>query len=342
MPDRISALDADTGSTGTLRHLPSSTLSSIWIFYTNPEGQLWKMDGDGNRAQRVADFNQGEGSSPTCFDVNPDGRRLLLIWRGGLTILDIRTGECRPLDIIAAEKQSYMNSPRWSPDGKRIAYIFGNEIWVLDPESGKANVLGSLFERYTSPPSASRWNVGVEAFAWSGDGRTIAANLLRLSGSGEAKITIIDSQTGEPVKKFDDPNAEYFGPGSTPKGEYFWVKRVYAPENKTFIEVYDIQSDSLKSMPHLAGVGIFAKQSWSEDGRYFATSVNSLHVYDSVTGNSLFCRENASNPCWLDDHAFVYSAPEGIWHMTIGDAEPELIMPGGFIPSGGQIVLKAK
>jgi dipeptidyl aminopeptidase/acylaminoacyl peptidase len=107
--------------------------------------------------------------------ISPDGRSVMLIvqhantkdnrWDGDLTIVDVATGDQRPLTY----ERRGIAWPRWSPDGERIAFLANasserdakRQIWITSMRGGDPR-------RITD---ASR---GVQQFTWSPDGTQIA------------------------------------------------------------------------------------------------------------------------------------------------------------------------
>jgi dipeptidyl aminopeptidase/acylaminoacyl peptidase len=128
-----------------------------------PQSRLFGLD-DFARVTRLADPQ-----------IAPDGRSIAIVvsranleedrWESELALVDVESGRTRPL---TSERRS-ASQPRWAPTGDRVAFLAtagtGREahpqVFVLTMGGGDAR-------RITNAPE------GVQQFAWSPDGATIA------------------------------------------------------------------------------------------------------------------------------------------------------------------------
>lgn len=104
--------------------------------------------------------------------VRPDGKQILYIAARGnykddvversLMLYDLASGMQR---VLASDRDG-LASPMWSPDGTHIAFLAQRaadhvaQLWVMDMRGG-------------DPRAVSDAPRGVDAFAWTGDGRTL-------------------------------------------------------------------------------------------------------------------------------------------------------------------------
>jgi Tol biopolymer transport system component len=155
--------------------------------------------------------------------VSPDGRYLSFWdWRtGDLAVRDLQTGQDRRLTSEgtegrqAATGSQWAGESTWSSDGKRIAYAWyvaesgaaRAELRVVGLDGGKPRVL--------SRPDGTR---EMGSFAWSPDGRHIAASVRPQNGSPRTELfstadgstrTLADLKRGISATKCFSPDSRY-------------------------------------------------------------------------------------------------------------------------------------
>lgn len=134
-------------------------------------GTLLDAEADSHGLQPMDVFSLEWASDP---QISSDGKSIVFVRnymdvmsdrrRSNLAVVDIATGEIRPLTSGSANHYS----PRWSPDGKRLAWIStedqGAQLWMRWMDSGQAARVSNLTE---SPSGLS----------WSPDGRWLAMSM---------------------------------------------------------------------------------------------------------------------------------------------------------------------
>jgi dipeptidyl aminopeptidase/acylaminoacyl peptidase len=147
---------------------------------------------DGTRVAYVRNF----------MDIMSDRRR------SSLWVVDVRTGEQRPLTDGASDTRS----PRWSPDGGRLLYVSsgdgGSQIHVRWMDSGQSTPISRL----TESPSD---------LAWSPDGKSIAFSML-VPAATQPMVTMPDKPEGahwaDPPRVIDRLVYRVDGAGYLPEG----------------------------------------------------------------------------------------------------------------------------
>jgi dipeptidyl aminopeptidase/acylaminoacyl peptidase len=151
--------------------------------------------------------------SAACFDVSPDGRRIVFAFdparekrtdnRSALAELDLRSGR---IDVIARHDEWNFDSPRYSPDGGRVAFIASHDarkhtmlgqLAVWTRADGNWDVVSAGWDRDVMSP-----------LLWEADGTSI---LLRAEQHGRTPLWrfALDARTanlivpGGTVQSFD-------------------------------------------------------------------------------------------------------------------------------------------
>jgi dipeptidyl-peptidase-4 len=106
----------------------------------------------------------------TSVTWHPDGRRLLISFRGDLWLVGNETPPQRLTRTADVETQ-----PAYSPDGTRLAFVRAGDLWTLAADTNDDRPSRTARKR-TSIASAdgTRLDVEVARFAWSPGGETIA------------------------------------------------------------------------------------------------------------------------------------------------------------------------
>ena len=164
-------------------------------------------------AERVFDIEYA--SDP---QISPNGQTIVYVRRsmdrqtdtdrGDLWMIDVASGDHRPLLVGGASK----GSPRWSPDGTRLLYSTATDgrpdLRVMYMDSGDTLSLGQFFE---GPGSA----------AWSPDGQTIAFTMF-VPGETPSFASSPAAPEGatwsDPVRVFDDIQFRFDGRGYLEEG----------------------------------------------------------------------------------------------------------------------------
>ena len=129
--------------------------------------------------------------NPPSFDWTPDGSGLIVssdaaaAGDGGLRLLDIASGNWRPLDY-AARSQDVDFAPHYSPDGRWIVFVRNSplgDFWRLPATGGTA-------ERLT-------WmNAEIRGWDWSPDGRSL---IYARRNESESRLYRLDLGSGATI-----------------------------------------------------------------------------------------------------------------------------------------------
>lgn len=213
---------------------------------------------------------------------SPDGRALVLKQNFDLCVFDAESG--KQLRTIKGEQKNLRHSgvPVFTPDGKAIATISdGKDVHLFDFESG--NTIRDFVHDIPKSGAPSDF-AQVIAIAFSADGKLMATG-----GYGNEKgnyfARLWDVETGKELRRF--PHG--------PKG-YGIGSLTFSPDGKTlatlgtqgdvFLRLFDVETGKeqrafptdgeLRPSP---GSVVF-----SPDGKTVAAALNSIHLYDTTTG----------------------------------------------------------
>lgn len=349
--DRHTSTDKEaTGSSPIL-----SPPSPHRILYVNPDGHLWSVRSDGSDPARIWSPHKKDNLKILDFDLVPDRHRVALLraieypqtaddscpptahppWR--IEVLDLRTSQTRLLLSSDGQKDYIrLRSPRWSPDGKTIAYIRNNDVWLLSPGESTRKRLTNLLISDDSPPDhGSRWDVGVENFAWSPKGDEMAVEVGRLSGSGIRWIGIVDVASRKVTDLTSRHGDGQAMPAWSPSGKCSWL--FYWTDLIVFDpDMHEGMRFKMDSEDH----DLIA---WSLDGKYVACGglEGPLCVFDPEQRKVVYSEplektqktpRESTNPVWLDDHILIYWKDGAVWSWEPAGNQARQIVASGYIP----------
>lgn len=269
--------------------------SDLWVL-TEPS----RLDAWLRRPPRVTALTAGPLSlfGPTA---SPDGRTLFAVGK-------LDQGQLVKWDQATRSFVSYLGgiSGTWvsfSPDRQQVAYVGypDRQLWRARVDGGDRQALvGGDFE--------------LDGVAWSPDGKWIAFRS-RMSGR-RMKIFLMPSSGGEPYAITEEDRDQGVASWS-PDGRRLVFgdvpRRFGVPEGGEVLRVYDVEKESLSTVPGSAGLWTAR---WSTDGRYLsALTIDSemrLKLYDTTTNRWRSTDAvHVDNPSWSKDGRFVYYDTEG-------------------------------
>ena len=147
--------------------------------------------------------------------LSPDGRRLVFVRNGGLSVLDVETGRIRGIGesreyFAHVAPNRYLGDllPSWSPEGDRIAYTHAEEgeepqIWVVRADGSERRQLTS-------------GHYGTHSALWGKSGKVLAAlrNTLPTDPSSpvgdvaRGQLIFLDAGTGQALASWPCIGAE--------------------------------------------------------------------------------------------------------------------------------------
>jgi WD40 repeat protein len=118
---------------------------------------------------------------------SPDGTRVVVSVSGQLVVVDLVTGQTKPLGV-----NGFL--PSWSKDGSRIAFLFNTPVGTVVPPEGAIGVVPS-----GGGPVKQMAVVGYarQSVEWSPDGSTL---MLALPDA----IAIVDAASGRVIRRIDE------------------------------------------------------------------------------------------------------------------------------------------
>jgi hypothetical protein len=152
---------------------PLGEVTGNWLFYTvqiprpernGVEVQIVAVPAGGGAATTVVAFDGGQKEGGLRRQFSPDGRRMVLSINRQLVVIDLVTGQAKPLGV----QGSY---PSWSRDGSQIAFVF------INPEPSHPGydfpVIGVMPAAGGNPRALASVQSDAHSVEWSPDGSQI-------------------------------------------------------------------------------------------------------------------------------------------------------------------------
>lgn len=184
-------------------------------------GEAWVYDPTGHKLERLAAFTADEGVQQ--LSLSPDGRRAAFVYKNDLWTVDIADGRPQRLTSDGSDRifngvpdwstLELSSSYQWRPDGQAIAFLHLDDTQVMQfpmPDELALPTPATRTMPYVLPgASVGRARLGVvnfasapqvtwlrlagetdflSAFAWTADGRSIAAETVERS---QKKLSVI-------------------------------------------------------------------------------------------------------------------------------------------------------
>jgi TolB protein len=201
--------------------MPSFSPDCKRIVFSLPGQGIVMMDADGGNRQIVD--RQGWG-----VQWSPDGKYLAYGLAGNVMLMDVRTGEKRPLLVGAdASKFGYVYwNLGWSNDSRAVAFKAQNrqtrseEIAVV--EIGSPNSLKVLLTNFRG--------VNADITFLPGDRKILFSR--NMSGQAGARLFTVDRDAGGTVELFPNQPMDYklMNCDWSPDGEWIAITTEYPPE----------------------------------------------------------------------------------------------------------------
>jgi len=228
------------------------------------------------------------------FSLSPDGVRLAIAARGEVFSVPVEAGITRNLTGTPA---AHDREVAWSPEGDLIAYISDEtgeeQIWLRDPTGSEAprQLTDSLTTRIYNP-------------VWSPDGTKIAF------GDSEARILVVDVESGEVSEAYDDPGYHAHDYDWSPDSKYlaFSIAEPRMARTSPFRSIFIWEADSGEARRVTSDRYSEYAPRFSDDGEhlFFLSRREFAPLVDPVEWNfaqdrgigvfALALSEDASNP----------------------------------------------
>jgi serine/threonine-protein kinase len=186
---RSEQLTADAG----LEVQPAISPSGELVAYAAGEAtrmRVFVRPVGGGRAIPLSDDSAAVETQPRW---SPDGKNLLLLTRGGVSVAPALGGVSRP--VVPPSETSSVVSAAWSPDGREIAFVRADSLLVTPADGGGERLVGRQFDLHSC--------------AWSPDGKWIAGVMFNTSSVtlgvafgnlAPSAILLFPSEGGDPVQ----------------------------------------------------------------------------------------------------------------------------------------------
>ena len=237
-------------------------------------GQLWRVDADGNGLAQVPSAGR-PALSPAW---SPDGRRIAYtaFVRSGQPIVlqDLGTGA---RDVVSTTEYGLNITPEFSRDGSRLAFAHGTEagtdVYAFDVAK-HCCVVRLTVGRFSDNLSPT----------WSPDGGKVAFISTR---AGSPQLYWMDADGGNPevLARFDfGATGQTNAPAWSPDGQYIAFHREVGGTPQLF--VLDVGTRTVRQ---LTGTGRNEDPTWAPDGRHVSfvstrSGTRQLWVLDVETG----------------------------------------------------------
>ncbi len=219
---------------------------------------IWRIDADGGKADRVTSFKSGDVRWPA---ISADGRVIVFEHDFGIWKLDVGSRKATPINLnIAAETQenltelqifnSQVDDYDLAPSSRRLAFSIHGEIFTAPVEEGD-------LRQITDGPARDR------SVAYSPDGKTLSF-VSDLSGREEIYVTSTDA--GGDARQITDIDTLKFGYNWSPDS-----KEIAFTTSDGKLRKVDVSSKKVTELDS-SSYGNIGMPVWSPDGKWIAYS----------------------------------------------------------------------
>lgn len=215
---------------------------------------------------------------------SPSGRHLAFESDNDLWVVDLRSGETRPLTMTVFQASN--SQATWAPDGKTVAFISDRsgrpELWTTGVEGDRHGAIQLTNDDVTKSDPR-----------WSPDGQLIALTMKRPGEYYMATgIYVMPASGGPPVRLTAPDSSDNFAPRWSPDGQYL----AFLSDRNGYVRVSVMTRDGRNLREF--DTGRFDAMSpywtvqpvWSPDGKRILISINAggqfqLRTIDVATGS---------------------------------------------------------